>query len=349
MKAADFIRSMSSSKDRPPVVILLGEDGFQADYAYAALKKRMESEGLLGHCEEKRDGVDLDAYELVMSLKTVSLFGNQRLIRVQHADKIAKEALNILADYAKSPRRQSCLVLIATKVDGRLGGWKKLKKLAVTVECKPLPQHQLPGWVRKRAYTEYRQNYTEPASEMLVELVGDSLSLLDDAITRIGLAYGEQAPIDTPQVDETICDTRDRIVFELSDAILERDLERALYYCDTLLDQKESPILMNFLVVKSIRQLLKLKSALADGVRDRKQLALDAGVPPFKLSAYQAAARLYRTEELLRFHKAALENDIAMKSQALPTDLLIKNLLTRICLRVSTAPRDRAPAAAGSR
>ena len=77
---------------------------------------------------------------------------------------------------------------------------------------------QLAPWVTRRGEGARRGRSTPAAVQRLVDAVGDDLSRLALAIEQLALYAGDRA-VTSDDVDELIADTRERSVFELTDAI----------------------------------------------------------------------------------------------------------------------------------
>jgi DNA polymerase-3 subunit delta len=122
-------------------------------------------------------------------------------------------------------------------------------------------------------------------------------------------------------VDELIADTRERSVFELTDAIGAADRVRALAAVNSLCDQRESAVGVVVMLARHIRQL-SLAHALRAAGTPRNEWPSRLGVPPFVVDKVTAQARAYSPAALAAATRRLAEADRALKGdQTLTTDL----------------------------
>jgi DNA polymerase-3 subunit delta len=161
----------------------------------------------------------------------------------------------------------------------------------------------------------------EPAAiTRLVEAVGSDLSRLALAVDQLGL-FALKRAVTADDVDELIADTRERSVFELTDAIGAADRARALAAVGSLCDQRESAVGVVVMLARHVRQLA-LVHALRASNTPRGEWGSRLGVPPFIVDKIAAQARSYSPAALAAATRRLAEADRALKGdQTLTTDL----------------------------
>jgi DNA polymerase-3 subunit delta len=123
--------------------------------------------------------------------------------------------------------------------------------------------------------------------------------------------------VTSDDVDELIADTRERSVFELTDAIGAADRGRALAAVAALCDQRESAVGVVVMLARHIRQL-SLVHVLRAGNVPRASWASRLGVPPFVVDKITAQARGYAPAAL-----ALATQRLAAADRALKGDLTL--------------------------
>ena len=180
---------------------------------------------------------------------------------------------------------------------------------------------QLVPWVRAEAKSK-KIEIDGPAVQRLVEAVGDDLSRLALSIEQLAL-YAGNRPVTADDVDELVADTRERSVFELTDALGTGDLSRALTAVASLCDQRESAVGVVFMLARHVRNLAALHGLRAAGV-PRNEWGTRVGVPPFVVDKLAAQARGYTAGALatavarLAAADRALKGDITLDGLASP-------------------------------
>ena len=127
------------------------------------------------------------------------------------------------------------------------------------------------------------------------------------------------AAVTADDVDELVADTRERTVFELTDAIGAADLPRALAAVAALCDQRESAVGVVVMLARHVRQL-SLVYHLRETGAPRASWGSMLGVPPFVVDKLIAQARSYAPAGLaiatrrLANADRALKGDITLSS-----------------------------------
>ena len=160
----------------------------------------------------------------------------------------------------------------------------------------------------------------DPAAvNRLVDAVGNDLSRLALAVEQLALYAGDRA-VTADDVDDLIADTRERSVFELTDAIGAADRPRALAAVAALCDQRESAVGVVVMLARHIRQLSMLHTLRASNT-PRPQWGSAIGVPPFVVDKLIAQARSYTPAAL-----AVATQRLAMVDRALKGDITLSSL-----------------------
>ncbi|HNQ44328.1 MAG TPA: hypothetical protein PKI59_07850, partial [Candidatus Cloacimonadota bacterium] len=70
-------------------------------------------------------------------LDTFSIFSSQKLVILRNAESLKVAEQKVLAEYVASPSDTQSLIIIATKIDARLAGWKTIKQGSLEIKCEP--------------------------------------------------------------------------------------------------------------------------------------------------------------------------------------------------------------------
>src|SRR5262249_11701078 len=144
------------------------------------------------------------------------------------------------------------------------------------------------------------------------------------AVEQLGLyvaGLGEKRAVTADDVDELVADTRERSVFELTDAIGAADRLRALAAVAKLCDQRESAVGVVVMLARHIRQLSMVHVMRSQNV-PRGAWGSRIGVPPFVVDKLAQQARSYSPTALatatqrLANADRALKGDITLDARA---------------------------------
>ncbi len=254
--------------------------------------------------------------QIVSLAQTLPMMAQRRMVFVRDLGLLpADEAEPVLAYLAK-PNPSTVLVAVTSKLDKRLKLFAQLSKKGF-LHVLDAPR-QVGPWVREEA--KLRNVRMDPqAMNRLIDTVGNDLSRLSLAVEQLGLYAGDR-PVTSDDVDDLIADTRERSVFELTDAIGAADRSRALAAVASLCDQRESAVGVVVMLARHIRQLTLLHAMRAMNV-PRPEWASRVGVPPFVVDKLVAQARSYTPDALahatqrLATADRALKGDITLTAQ----------------------------------
>lgn len=261
---------------------------------------------------------------IVALAQTLPMMAQRRMVYVRDLAGMPADDAEPLLAYLGKPNPSTVIVAVASKVDKRVKLYAQLakKKFLHALEA----PRQLPPWVRAEAQALGVK--LEPAAiTRLVDAVGNDLSRLALAIEQLGLyamnpggGGGGKRAVTSDDVDDLIADTRERSVFELTDAIGAADRGRALAAVSSLCDQRESAVGVVVMLARHIRQL-SLVHAMRAANTPRNEWGSRLGVPPFIVDKVVAQARAFSPAALAAATRRLAEADRALKGdQTLTTD-----------------------------
>ncbi|MBA3394141.1 MAG: DNA polymerase III subunit delta [Deltaproteobacteria bacterium] len=260
--------------------------------------------------------------QIVALSQTLPMMAQRRMIYVRDISLMPADEAEPLLAYLAKPNPSTVVVAIASKIDKRIKFYGQLSKKGYlhTLEA----PRQLAPWVRAEAQA-HGVKLDGAAISRLVDTVGSDLSRLSLAVEQLGLyamtAGGGQRAVTADDVDDLIADTRERNVFELTDAIGSGDRSRALVAVASLCDQRESAVGVVVMLARHVRQL-SLVHALRRASVSRSEWASRLGVPPFVVDklitqarSFQPAALAQATQRLASADRA-LKGDITLSTAA---------------------------------
>ena len=329
MPTLDDVTQRASTGTLGPVYVLVGTERLLIERAIDAVRSAVDSMGAPGFNVEVFDGKGLDAARVVSTARTLPMMSDLRLVLVRHIDAMTPSEQAVLAPYLDDPSETSCLVLTATKLDGRAKLTKTAKKRGYLVDAKPLRGRELREFVRSEAAA--REHPIAPeAVEALLDAVGDDLAAIDDAMERLSLFVGPGQRIDSDAV--MMCVTRVRVesIWSLVDAIGLKDRRKGIAAAQSLLDDREPPLRLLAMVARQLRIVARMREALSEGLRPQ-EAAKRAGAPPFKAAELTESARRFTADSLGNAFALIAETDRALKGSKRPPDVILQDAVLALC------------------
>lgn len=279
-----------------PIYVLHSEHPILIERVLVALRDKVVPPAARGFNYDVVEGKPT-ANRIVSLAQTLPMMAARRLVYVRDLAGLPADEAEALLAYVAKPNPSTVVVCVTSKVDKRLKLFAQLSKKGF-LHGLDAPR-QLAPWVRAEAKAK-KIDIDGNAITRLVDTVGNDLSRLALAIEQLGLFVmqdGKARTITSDDVDELIADTRERSVFELTDAIGAADRPRAMAAVSSLCDQRESAVGVVVMLARHVRQMSLVHSLRAQNV-PRPQWASLLGVPPFVVDKLIAQARSYSPEAL---------------------------------------------------
>lgn len=337
-EARAFFRTLK--RDGPaPIYFIYGEETYMLDEALKAIKETACPEGLNDFNYDSFQGKEIRGDTVRSCAEMLPMMAKRRLVLVLDIQEVPLSELDPLKDYFQNPSPTTCLVFHARtsadkKLDGRLGFFRELNKVATSIEFKPMYENEVGPFLSRQAEQRGLRLNGE-ASAYLIDAVGTNLTELDKALDKIDLFIG---PSDKPRqvtledAEKIVARTRSRSVFDLTDALGNRDYQQSLLVLQRMLVDGESPILISHMIARHFRILAKLQDRSLR-TADQKKKAQAVRVSPFFVRDYIRQAQTFAPAEVGAILRRMLSIDIALKSSSLPDRTVLEALFTDICFR----------------
>lgn len=324
-----------------PVYALAGDELFLKRHVLAALRAKV-----LGP-EGSEFGPSTIAGDKAIwaavhdELETLPLLSPRRFVVVENADPFVTRERARLEKYVAQPSAVGVLVLDVTT-------WPSNTRLAkllpdeATLVCKTPAAHRLPEWCRAWASARHGKELAPAAAQLLVELVGAEMGMLDQELAKLALYAGDALRIESADVDVLVGHSREENTWKVFDLIGAGQGGAALTLLGHLFDQGEDALRLLGAFSLQLRRLAQVARLSAGGLP--LNAALDqANIPPFARRAAETQLRHLGRRRLDRLYDWLLETDLGLKgASALPPRTLIERLVVRLARAPEPArPRTR--------
>jgi len=288
-------------------------------------------------------GEEHSGKEIIQAAQTIPMFSQYRFVLVSEADRMDEEKMDELLRYIQNPSPTTCFVLYAQTI----GPWKKyrteIEKVGKVIECPRLKGRALLSWAKNRM-AEKGKKLSQEAADYLVEVVGDRLHDLENALEKAFLSVGGKKTIELSDVEGIASEVKVSTVFDLMDAIGHQNLEKALGILEkamaskTISFKKEEtskkmddpvPLLLS-MMAKQYRNLWRVKE-MASQEQEVVDIAKTLGMSPWNVKKLIEQGRHFSEsflrEGILKCHQI----DLSIKRGRLQKDLLMEKLVIDLC------------------
>jgi DNA polymerase III subunit delta len=253
------------------------------------------------------------------SLRTISFLGGIKLVimRNLHEAFARKKTLSdhdvqTLIDYAKAPLEETCLVITADKVDGRIKLFKALKNLKGAVSCEAPAEDELIPWVMRLAKG---QGYSmdKDVAQSFVSRAGTRPGILVKELEKTLLYAGKNESISIQDVTEVVGETAAAEDFGLTNALQEKKFEKAMGLLRKHLEHGDAPEQILGSISSQFRIIWEVQSCLAKGL-SQNQIAKEIGAHPYRVKMAMNFARKLSTQQLRNCYSELVKADRGIKS-----------------------------------
>lgn len=234
----------------------------------------------------------------------------------------------VLLKYLENPPTTTCLIFCSDSVDKKRRTYKTLEKNGQIVEFAPLKGQQLNEWIDRRARNLGK--IIEPAGMAgLITAVGNNLWQLNAELEKLS-SYTRTEKISAADVELMVSKTSELSIFELVDAIAERNRANAIKMAREMVFLGEPVIRILFMIARQFRLLLLTKTLLQEGNAE-KSLAGLLQAHPYVAQKCAKQARNFSVQELKAAMEKILAADAAIKSGQQEAVLALELLIISLC------------------
>ena len=234
----------------------------------------------------------------------------------------------VLLKYLENPPTTTCLIFCSDSVDKKRRTYKTLEKNGQIVEFVPLKGQQLNEWIDRRARNLGK--IIEPAGMAgLITSAGNNLWQLNAELEKLS-SYTRTEKITAADVGLMVSKTTELSIFELVDAIAERNRASAIKMAREMVFLGEPIIRILFMIARQFRLLLLTKTLLQHG-NPEKSLAGLLQAHPFVAQKCAKQARNFSVQELKAAMEKILTADSDIKSGKQEAVLALELLIISLC------------------
>lgn len=301
-----------------PVHFVLGEEEFLAERATKAI---IEAAGPAAEVTTLRAG-EVNEGELVMATSP-SLFAEERVVVVKHAELAGKEPTQILLEACVNPAPGMTLIIEHTGGGRQKAMVKKFEKIAEVHDATPLRD----GDRRSFVTNEFRRHGVRPTPDVvaaLLESVGSDLRELSSAVGQ--LVADTEGEITVASVRQYYVGVAEVAGFDIADQAVAGRADRALASTRRALQLGTSPVAIAAALAHKVGDIAKLYGQRGNP----DQIARAAGMNPYVAKRTMQVARQWSGDAVSQAVIIVADLDAEVKGQGGDEEFAVENAVRRI-------------------
>ena len=229
MTYKDVIKNIKN-KQFSPIYLLHGEEPFYIDKIVNYISNNVLEESERDFNQTIVYAKDTPPIQVVDAASRLPMMAERQVVIVKEAQEYSKVSQwEIFESYFTAPSPDTVLVFAFKykKFDKRSRMYKLLAKTAFVYESTGVKDYELGKWIRSYV-TEQKQQITDKGVALIAEFVGNDLSRLANELEKLFSLVEKGQQITEKDIEKNIGINKDYNVFELVNAVLEKDFQKAL-------------------------------------------------------------------------------------------------------------------------
>ncbi len=276
-------RPDAQTADSRRLVLIFGQEYLVQQRARELVAIRSKSAGEFG--TEIIEGTASNASEAVTAItraleaiSTLPFLGGEKVVWLKDANFFgtdrtseAKDVLDTIGDLTELLKRglpdTVTFIISAIAVNRVRSFYKTCERLGQVIDLSPPDERSREGQTQLAQFVDTKlhagkKTFHGDARDRFLSLVSADLRQMDSELEKLFTFVGARKEITRDDINAVTCATRGALVWDLTDALGERDLPKAVAVLDNLLGRGENAIGILFALINKTRQLLLLRHLL---------------------------------------------------------------------------------------
>lgn len=258
------------SGDFAPLYFFYGEERYLQEHYLSVLKKKLVSGPMEEFNYRRLTAETFSIPELRDAVEALPMMAEYTMVQVDDCNPFSLDEAgrNALIEIFSDLPDTCCVVFYFDTVEYRPDG--KMKKLAAAVEenatlveFKKQSPTELAEWIT-RHFRALEKNITPDLCQHLIFLTGGDMTTLHSEILKVA-AYSRTANISRQEIDTVVEPVLTAVLFDITDALAEKNYDKSLLRLQEVLQSKEEPIVILSAIGGHFRKLLAAKTVTAAG------------------------------------------------------------------------------------
>lgn len=271
-------------KTKPaPQLFLIYGDSFLIKKAFDTLRSFLLNGELCEFAIETLEGGSVSMADIIEELCTYSFVVKQKIVAVKNIplfqtrnnpDEIGFSASDhhLLSQFLENGMPENhCLILTCSNIDKRLKFYKTIEENGLVIDCSVSQgsrkadlddQNQVLTNIADPILSSSGKTIVPRALSLLVELTGFNPELFSQNLEKLITYVGKNTSISIEDVKSVIVRDKKDPVFNLTNALMDKDVANSIHYLNSLLDDGFHPLQILKSFENQIRKLLLVKCFL---------------------------------------------------------------------------------------
>ena len=306
------------------VYLLYGEEEYLKKQYRDRLKNAIAGDDTMNYSYYDSDNASVK--DIIDVCETLPFFAQKRLVIMENTGFL-KSSNDELADYIKHIPDYLVVVMVEKDVDKRNKVYKAVDSVGYICEMKPQTTATLEKWIAGLLAKD-NLKISREACDLILDKTGAGMDYIRQETEKL-VSYCQGRDVVTVEDVEKVCATQTTShIFDMISAIANKKQQQALDLYYDLLELKEPPMRILYLIVRQFNGILQVKDLMSRGISG-KGIASKIGAAPFVVGKYQAQAKYFEMNTLLDALNECAKTEEAVKQGRLNDRLGVELIIIK--------------------
>ncbi|TCT16364.1 DNA polymerase III delta subunit [Natranaerovirga pectinivora] len=276
------------------------------------------------------EGKQVRVSDIIDIADTLPFFKEARLIIVENSELFKsgkKDESEAMATYLENIPSSTYLIFVEDEIDKRSKIYKTVQKKGYAVEFNQLNEQEIKQWLRITT-NKNNVNINNDVADYFIYTVGMDMATIDKELEKlISYTLGKNE-ITKEDIDSISTKQIENKIFDMINAIGEKNKEKAIVLYHDLLMLKEPPLRIIFMLVRQFRMLLQVKSLVNAGVNEY-EITSKLGLRSFIVKNCIRQVRNFKVERIKEALNDCLEYEGLIKTGRIEDKLGVEIIILK--------------------
>ena len=310
------------------VYLLYGEEEYLKKQYRDRLKNAIAGDDTMNYSYYDSDNASVK--DIIDVCETLPFFAQKRLVIMENTGFL-KSSNDELADYIKHIPDYLVVVMVEKDVDKRNKVYKAVDSVGYICEMKPQTTATLEKWIAGLLAKD-NLKISREACDLILDKTGAGMDYIRQETEKL-VSYCQGRDVVTVEDVEKVCATQTTShIFDMISAIANKKQQQALDLYYDLLELKEPPMRILFMISRQFNLMLQAKDLSSRGM-NREQVAHTMGVQSFIAGKCINQCRNFSMAELKSGLSESVNTESLIKSGMMDENIGVEMLLVKYSKR----------------
>ncbi|MBR0164818.1 MAG: DNA polymerase III subunit delta [Lachnospiraceae bacterium] len=270
-------------------------------------------------------GEEADPSEMIRFAETMPFFAKRRVI-VAEETGFFKNGCAELEEYFREMPASAVFVFAEKEVTANRALTKRATAIGRLLHCERLSAAALKTWVVSVLGKQEGKLFKESVIDRFLEHTGNDMFLIEQEMEKLISYCADKKEITAKDIDAVCRPHLISKVFDLTDALAQRDRAAAMRHYVTLTEMEESPNKLIALIERQFFLMLEVREMQLRHTSDA-QIASAVGIAPWLVAKYRRWAQHFTENECRNTLELCLSNERALKRSMMDKQIALEMII----------------------